>query len=75
MGSRGFLWFSFMRDEIYESTVLHTFYGIDFDRKIPASNILYNILWAPTDERRARINIPAEKKSWWQQGLNPLTSR
>jgi hypothetical protein len=34
-----------------------------FDGKIPANNILYNISWAPTDERRARIIIPAEKKN------------
>ncbi len=31
-----------------------------FDGKLPANNNLYNILWAPADERRARIIIPAE---------------
>jgi hypothetical protein len=32
-----------------------------FDGKIPANNILFNIIWAPADEKRARIIIPAEK--------------
>jgi hypothetical protein len=38
---------------------------------MPASNILYNILWIQEDERRARIVNPAENKLWMQQGLNP----
>jgi hypothetical protein len=38
---------------------------------MPANDIMYNILWAQEDERRAMIVIPAEKISWLQQGLNP----
>jgi hypothetical protein len=37
---------------------------------MPASNILYNLLWVQEDERRARIVNPVEKKIWVQQGLN-----
>jgi hypothetical protein len=38
---------------------------------MPASNILFRLLWVQEDERRARIVNPAEKKLWMQQGLNP----
>ncbi len=41
-----------------------------FAGKMPASNILYNLLWVQEDERRARIVNPVGKK-WMQQGLNP----
>jgi hypothetical protein len=37
---------------------------------MPASNILYRILWVQEDERRARIVNTAEKR-WMQQGLDP----
>jgi hypothetical protein len=30
---------------------------------MPASNILYNILWVQEDEKRARIVNPAEKNT------------
>ncbi len=59
MGLRGFLWVHFMKDEIPGATTHFLWYH--FDGKIPAINLLYNILWAPADERRARIVIPAEK--------------
>jgi hypothetical protein len=36
---------------------------------MPASNILYNLLWIQEDERRARIVNPVEK-IWMQLGLN-----
>jgi hypothetical protein len=58
-----------MGDEIPGATT--PFLWDHFYEKIPANNILFNILRAPADERRARIIIPAEKISWWQQGLNP----
>ncbi len=32
-----------------------------FAGKMPANNILYNILWVQEDKRRARIVNPAEK--------------
>jgi hypothetical protein len=31
---------------------------------MPASNILYKILWVQEDQRRARIANPAEKKNY-----------
>jgi hypothetical protein len=43
--------------------------------KIPVNGILYNILWAPVEERRARIISPAEKKIMVAAGIEPLTSR
>jgi hypothetical protein len=36
---------------------------------MPASNMLYNLLWVQEDERRARIVNPVEKM-WMKQGLN-----
>jgi hypothetical protein len=36
---------------------------------MPASNILYNLLWVQEDKRRARMFNP-EEKIWMQQGLN-----
>jgi hypothetical protein len=54
-----------MEDEICE----HYFAG-----KMPASNILYNILWVQADERRARIVNPAEK-IMDAAGIEPMTSR
>jgi hypothetical protein len=41
-----------------------------FGGKMPASNILYNILWVQEDGKRARIVNPADKKLWMQQALN-----
>jgi hypothetical protein len=46
-----------MGDEISEHST--NFCRVHFAAKMPASNILYNILWAQEDERRARIVNPA----------------
>jgi hypothetical protein len=53
-------------DEISEHST--NFCWVRFAGKMPASNILYSILWIQEDERRARIVNPAEKKKWMQQG-------
>ncbi len=58
-----------MGDAISEHTT--HFHHHHFAGKMPANDILYNILWAPLDERRARIINPAEKKLWLEKGLNP----
>jgi hypothetical protein len=42
---------------------------------MPANDMLYNVLWAPVDERKARIINPAEKKIMVAAGIEPLTSR
>jgi hypothetical protein len=39
---------------------------------MPASNILYNLLWAQEDERRARIVNPVEKYMD-AAGIEPVT--
>ncbi len=49
-GSKGFLWVSFMGDEIPEATT-HLLWG-HFDGKIPVNNILYIMLWAPADKKK-----------------------
>jgi hypothetical protein len=38
-----------------------TFCWVCFAGKMPANNILYNLLWVQDDERRARIVNPVEK--------------
>jgi hypothetical protein len=48
-----------------------TFRWVLFAGKMPASNILYRILWVQEDERRARIVNPPERTLWMQQGLSP----
>jgi hypothetical protein len=48
-----------MEDEIFKHSI--TFCWVCFAGKMPASNILYRILWVQDDERRARIVNPAEK--------------
>jgi hypothetical protein len=58
-----------MEDEFSEHST--NFCWACFAGKMPASNIMYNILWVQEDERRARIVNPAEKRLWMQQGLNP----
>jgi hypothetical protein len=73
MGSRVFLLVRFMEDEIPGATT--HFIWDHFDGKIHANNILYNILWAPADERRARINISAEKEITMAAGIGPSISR
>jgi hypothetical protein len=49
-----------MEDEISEHST--DFSWVCFTGKMPASNILYDIIWVQEDERRARIVNPAEKK-------------
>jgi hypothetical protein len=61
-GFKGVLWVCFMGDEIPGAST-HLLWD-HFDGKIHVNNILYNILWAPADERRAWIIIMADKKSW-----------
>jgi hypothetical protein len=41
---------------------------------MPASNILYNLLWVQEDERRARVFYPVEK-NMDAAGIEPVTSR
>jgi hypothetical protein len=48
-----------MEDEIFEHSM--TFCWVRFAGKMPPSNILYRILMAQEDERRARNVNPAEK--------------
>jgi hypothetical protein len=47
-----------MGDEISERSI--TFCWVCIAEKMPASNILYRILWVQEDQRRARIVNPAE---------------
>jgi hypothetical protein len=48
-----------MGDEISEHSI--TFCWVCLAGMMPASNILYRILWVQENERRARIVNPAEK--------------
>jgi hypothetical protein len=41
---------------------------------MPASNILYKLLWVQEDERRSRIVNPVEKHMD-AAGIEPVTSR
>ncbi len=60
MGFEGvFSWVQIMGDEISEHSI--TFCWVRFAGKMPASNILYRILWVQEDEKRARIVNQAEK--------------
>ncbi len=59
MGLDGVLWVQNIGDEISEHSI--TFCWVCFVGKMPASNILYGILWVQEDERGARIVNPAEK--------------
>jgi hypothetical protein len=61
-----------MEDEIAEQST--NFCRVRFAGKMPASNILYNILWIEEDERRARIVNPEEKITD-AAGIDPVTSR
>jgi hypothetical protein len=61
-----------MEDESFEHCL--TFFWVRFAGKMPASNILYNILWVQEDKRRARIVNPAEK-NMDAAGIEPVTSR
>jgi hypothetical protein len=62
-----------MEDEIFEHST--NFCWVRFAGKMPANNILYNILWVQEDESRARIVNPAEKKIMDSAGIAPVTSR
>jgi hypothetical protein len=63
-----------MGDGISEHFI--TFCWVCFAGKMPASNILYIILWVQEDERRARIVNPAEKKMDMDAPrIEPMTSR
>jgi hypothetical protein len=73
MGLEGFLWVQIMEDEISEHCT--NFCWVGFAGKMPASNILYNILWVQEDERRARIVNPAEKNINHASGIDPVISR
>jgi hypothetical protein len=48
-----------MEDEFSEHST--NFCWVCFAGKMPANNILYNILWVQEDERIARIVNPAEE--------------
>jgi hypothetical protein len=61
-----------MEDEIFEHS--RTFFWVCFAGKMPASNILYNLLWVQEDERRARIVNPIEK-NMDSAGIESGTSR
>ncbi len=52
-----------------------TFCWVCFAGKMPASNILNNLLWVQEDERRARIVNQVEKKNIDAAGIDPVTSR
>jgi hypothetical protein len=45
-----------------------------FTGKMPASNILYRILWIQEDERRARI-VNQVEKNMDAAGIAPVTSK
>jgi hypothetical protein len=62
-----------MKDDIFEHSI--NFCWVCFAGKMPASNILYRILWVQEDERRARIVNPTEKKIMDAAGIEPMTSR
>jgi hypothetical protein len=60
-----------MRDEISEHSI--AFWWVCFAVKMPASNILYRILWVQEDERRAMIVNPAKKKNMDAARIEPMT--
>jgi hypothetical protein len=62
-----------MEDETFELTT--NFCWVCFAGKMPASNILCNILWVQEDEIRARIVDPAEINYGCSAGIEPVTSR
>jgi hypothetical protein len=68
----GFYGGCFMGDEIPGATT--HFLWDHYDGKIPAKNIVYDILCAPEDEGRARIIIPVENILMTAK-IEPLTSR
>jgi hypothetical protein len=49
-----------MEDDVSEHCT--NFCWVRFAQKMPASNIMYRILWVQEDEIRARIVNPAEEK-------------
>ncbi len=68
----GFLWVWIMEDEISEHST--NFCWVRFAGKMPASNILYKILWVQEDERRARI-VNSVEKYMDAGGIELVTSR
>jgi hypothetical protein len=63
-----------MGDEISEHSI--TFCWVRFAGKMPASNILYRILWVQEDDRRARIVNPAVGCQILDAArIEPMTSR
>ncbi len=74
IGSEGvFMELDYIEDEICENSI--TFCWVCFAGKMPASNILYRILWVQEDERRSRIVNPAEKYNLQAAWIEPMTSR
>ncbi len=72
MGSEGIFIVQIMEDVICEHAT--NFCWVGFAGKMPARNLLYNILWVQENERRARIVNPAEK-NMDAAGIEPVTSR
>jgi hypothetical protein len=62
-----FYGFGLWEMEISEHSI--TFSWVRFAGKMPASNILYNLLWFQEDERRSMI-VNLVEKIWMQHGLN-----
>jgi hypothetical protein len=62
-----------MEDELFEHSI--TFCLVRFAGKMPASNILYRIVWIQQDERRSRIVNPEEKKIMDAAGIESVTPR
>ncbi len=57
---------------IFELTI--TFCWFPFAGQMPASDILYNLLWVQENERRVRIVEPVEQNVD-VAGIEPVTSR
>jgi hypothetical protein len=73
MGLEGvFIWVWILEEEISEHSTKCCW--VCFPGKMPANNILYNILWVQEDERRARIVNQAEKVMDVAV-IEPVTSR
>jgi hypothetical protein len=71
MGLRGFLCVRIMGDEISKHST--NFCWVCFAGKMPANNILCNILWAQEDDRKSRNVNPAEKKIKDAAGIEAVT--
>jgi hypothetical protein len=60
-----------MEDEVFELSI--TSCWVRFARKMPASNIRYNLLWVQEDERKARI-VNSVEKNMDAAGIEPVAS-